>query len=152
MDKMDNWRIDGVIRTLASGPSRRGVLHGLIGSGLALGAARPQSAANPRAKRKKKRRDERKDNDKKRRAISCAESCSSVYKICLVRPEGRPLCAPLSLGGTNCLHCATDQDCLDTPETPYCITELTERTTGETIPLDGLCPEMTVGVCTRIDV
>ena len=69
--------------------------------------------------------------------------------MCLYRPEGQPLCAPSTLD-SNCQLCATDQDCLATPETPYCVTAATERATAEPIPLDALCPEMTVGICSQI--
>jgi hypothetical protein len=61
------------------------------------------------------------------------------------------LCAPGGLD-SNCAPCATDQDCLATPETPYCITAATERATGESIPLDALCPEKTIGICSRVAV
>jgi hypothetical protein len=68
--------------------------------------------------------------------------------MCLDRPEGRPFCAPSTLS-SNCVQCATDQDCLATPETPYCITGATERATGDPIPI--LCPdEIIVGVCSQI--
>jgi hypothetical protein len=146
---MDQHHIPAVTHLLGNVPSRRDVFRGIAGIGLAPTAVLTQSPVRIKAKRKHKRKDRRKHHSEKDRKLPCAEACPSTVAFCLDRPEGHPLCAQSALTG-NCVNCATDQDCLATPETPYCITAATERETGEPFPLAGFCPELTIGVCIGI--
>lgn len=141
---VDDHRFDRLTRSWTGLPSRRDLLRGLVSIELGLAALPLQDAAEAKKKR-------RKHNHKKRQAVPCTEWCSAAFVMCLDRPEGRPFCASDSLA-SNCVNCATDQDCLETPETPYCITGATDRTTGEPIPLNEFCPEMIDGVCAQIAV
>ena len=50
---MDQTHFDAMTRTLASLPSRRGVLRGLVAAGLGLGALRMADAVAGKQKRRK---------------------------------------------------------------------------------------------------
>ncbi len=142
---MNARRIGAMTHTLTTLPYRRDILRGLAGAVLSRRLISFQDTA---AARKKKRR-KHKHGQKQPRVIPCSKSCSDAFDLCVDRPEGRPLCVSTTFT-TNCVNCATDQDCLATPQTPYCTTGATERATAEPIPLDQFCPQMIVGVCSQL--
>ncbi len=150
---MDTARFDAVLRSLSPGASRRGLLAALAG-GLLVALPRALGVDEAEARKKRKR--------KKKKPLppatpspppprTCAQLCPMSVTTCLHRVEGAPLCS--SDYGFDCTPCSSDQDCLGSPNEPYCITSSTDRATGisESIVGPGTsCPGLTVGTCTNV--
>jgi hypothetical protein len=144
---MDPSRFDTLARSLTEVRSRRGALSTLLGGALGLLGLADTAAKKGKGSGKGKKKKKNGESPPTPpvppppQGPSCAATCSNNCKFCLFRATGPTLCGDsYSYGACGTpVFCSSDNDCIEDPAKPYCITGGEDRATGTRFPscLDG---------------